>query len=94
MTLSAYNSTNVTDVSIGQVSLPPTLFSRVASADAGVVFSVYEEPVLFPVSEDLQESYSVGTAVIAAAVAGENITDLTDPVSIVLRLRNEVCGTV
>lgn len=93
MTIAAYNSTGIPNAGVGQVSLPPSLFSTLGSKDAGVVFSVYEEAAFFPVSEDLQGTHSIESAVFSATVAGENITGLTEPLTIVLQLRNQVLLT-
>ena len=90
ITTDTYESTTFTDVSIAQVSLPPTLFGNVASSRVGIIFSVYKDAGFFPLKNDSQEGISIGTPVVAATIAGEKIFNLTEPVRIVLRLQTKV----
>lgn len=59
----------------------------------GLFFSVYDNAVLFPLNktEDVEPLHdAIGTNVVAATVAEEKITGLSDRIMIALRLQNAV----
>ena len=59
--------------------------------DVGLVFSVYEDPVLFPIASGIPPSREIRSSVIGALVAGANrIDNLTEPVTVHLTLSNNI----
>ena len=79
--------------------LPQSLFEDLGNASASVFFTLYETAVFFtlyetavffPLAEGSQEDATVGTSVIAAAVAGMYITNLQENITILLQLENPV----
>lgn len=76
------------------ISLPPSLFQRIDDRpNVGIFFALYETPILFPVAGESGESRLprqtvVGSDIIAATVGpGLNFQNLTEPVTILLRLQ-------
>ena len=70
------------------VVLPSSLFIQTDSNDnfTGVVFTLYETAILFPNPDNI----TVGTDVVGADIAGEDTLNLTEPLTILLRLNNAV----
>ena len=78
---------------IPTISLPRSVFERVNSTNStGLVFTLYEEPTLFPVRNNTNNSVTttvVGSRIIAANVAERNtqiFEDLPEMVIILLPL--------
>ena len=70
---------------IASIELPPEVFQGLLTR-AGLVFTVYNNSVLFPIGNP-NENRSIRSPVIGALVAGQNpLDDLTDPVQINLTL--------
>ena len=74
------------------ILLPPSLFAELRNAtETGVGFTFYETAALFPLPEDSPSNLTIGSHVIGAFVAGQNFSNLSDPVTIFLRLTLPVC---
>ena len=74
------------------IALPPSLFAELRNAtETGIGFTFYETSALFPLPEDSPSNLTVGSHVIGAFVAGQNVSNLSDPVTIFLRLTHPVC---
>ena len=74
------------------VLLPPSLFAELRNAtDTGVGFTFYETAALFPLPENSPSNLTVGSPVIGAFVAGQNLSNLSEPVTIFFRLTQPVC---
>ncbi len=79
---------------IASAFLPPTLFDQTeGSGDVDVVFTLFNSPNLFPVSEGRLNNTIVGSPIIGAAVADQSLVNFPDPVVIRLRL-NRLEGRV
>ena len=72
------------------ILLPPSLFNTIDVPQAGIFFSFYETPVLFPLAEVSNSTNVTVSSVVSATVAGANIQNLADPVIIVLKLTEQV----
>lgn len=74
------------------ITLPPVAFDEIDDQnETGIVLSIYLIPTLFPVSDN---NFAVGSPVIAASIAGREVSNLSDPVVITLQTligRDEVC---
>ena len=65
------------------ITLPPVVFDEIEDVnETGIVLSFYLIPSLFPVSDS---NLAVGSPVIAASVAGHEVNNLSDPVTITLQ---------
>ena len=74
------------------ISLPPSLFAELGNAtEVGVGFTFYETAALFPLPEGSPSNLTIGSSVIGALVGGQSFSDLSDPVTIFLRLTLPVC---
>ena len=73
------------------IALPPSLFAELRNAtETGIGFTFYETSALFPLPDSSPSNLSVGSHVIGAFVAGQSISNLSDPVTIFLRLTQPV----
>ena len=79
---------------MGHISLPRSLFDRINKTNVGLVFSQYKTPVLFPLTNDSKNVSEIVSSVVAASVAGENITNLSEPITILLQLDPELAVAV
>ena len=70
---------------IATAFLPPGVFEDLEGQDAGIIFAVYDDSILFPIDRG-GEKAAVGTPVASATVAGEMIDNLRENVLIILRL--------
>lgn len=78
------------------ISLPSSLFQQIKrnTNTTGLVFTLYESAILFPVdgntNSNNQTMTQVGSQIIAASV-GQNIEfeDLKDPVTVILQVENQ-----
>ena len=82
---------------IATTFLPGSLFNlilaRNSSAEISVIFAVYENSSLLPVVQQPAENGMetvVGTPVLAASVANHTINNLSEPVTLLLRLNDNV----
>ena len=75
------------------IALPASLFRELGNiAEVGIGFTFYEMAALFPLPEGSPSNITIGSSVIGALVAGQNFTNLSDPVNIFLRLtQTDVC---
>lgn len=65
------------------ITLPPVVFDEIEDVnETGIVLSFYLIPSLFPVSDS---NLAIGSPVIAASVAGQEVNNLSDPVTITLQ---------
>ena len=65
------------------IVLPPVAFDEIDDQnETGIVLSFYLVPSLFPVSDD---NLVVGSPVLAASIAGREVSNLSDPVIITLQ---------
>lgn len=66
------------------IALPSDAFDKIEDQnETGIVLSFYLVPSLFPVSD--AEKFVVGSPVIAASIAGREVSNLSNPVVITLR---------
>ena len=80
------NSTNGTSI-INTIFLPARSFENIAENETGVWFSLYADNTLFPIRINQTESENttfkaIGSSVLSATVSGQNITDLTELITI------------
>ena len=74
------------------IALPPSLFAELRNTtETGIGFTFYETSALFPLPDSSPSNLTVGSHVIGAFVAGQSISNLSDPVTIFLRLTQPVC---
>ena len=74
------------------IALPASLFRELNTTEVGIGFTFYEMAALFLLPEGSPSNITIGSPVIGALVAGQNFTDLSDPVNIFLRLtQTDVC---
>ena len=74
------------------IALPPSLFAELRNAtETGIGFTFYETSALFPLPDGSPSNLTIGSQVIGAFVAGQSISNLSDPVTIFLRLTQPVC---
>ena len=96
MLFSGIISDNNDSTSVSSISLPTDVFINAAKDETGIVFTYYNTSVLFPlriVDQKVSENSTykaIGSPVIAANVAGQNITNLKEPITITLYIYNEV----
>ena len=90
---SDWDTTN-TKQSSAFVSLPPSMFEEINDKEntshVGVYFNLYKTSSLLPLGNGSRENYTLGSPVIGATVAGHIVENLTEPVTVVLRLHDEV----
>ena len=85
-------STILSEDQDASILLPPSLFAELRNAtESGVSFTFYETAALFPLPEDSPFNLNIGSHVIGAFVAGQNLSNLSEPVTIFLRLTQPVC---
>lgn len=74
------------------ISLPSSLFAELqTTTDVGLGFTFYRTAALFPLPEDSPSNLTIGSSVIGALVGGQSISNLSQPVTIFLRLTQPVC---
>ena len=84
-------TTNIADPeNVAYISLPPSLFELVDDEDVGLVYTFYNSSNLFPLANGTRNNATIGTSVIGALIAAEDVLDLIVPVEIVLPLRDTV----
>ena len=72
------------------ISLPPSLFAELRNTtEIGIGFTFYRTAALFPLPEG-SPYLTVGSSVIGALVGGQSISNLSEPVTIFLRLTQPV----
>ena len=88
-----YYSETSTNASLNTIYIPPRTFENITDNRTGVVFSSYADNALFPirlnqtVSENTTMSYkAIGSAVLAATLAGQEIKGLIEPINITLTI--------
>ena len=70
------------------ISLPTDVFINTTAAEAGIVFTYYNTSVLFPLRisdqnvSEMSAYKAIGSPVIAATVAGQNVTNLQEPITV------------
>ena len=76
---------------------PASVFSKVESSRVGQFFSVYDTAVLFPLDKTPnvdQLHDAIGTVVVAATVAGEEISRLNERILFALQLQSPVSASI
>ena len=76
------------------IALPQSLLADLELVNTmmvGIGFTFYETAALFPLSEGSPSDLNIGSPVIGAFVASQNVSDLHDPIIIILRLTQPVC---
>ena len=87
-------SENFTSLDSGEIAtafLPPGQFeeleerNELEGQDAGIIFAIYDDGILFPIDRG-GEMAAVGTPVVSAIIAGQEVENLENNVLIILRL--------
>lgn len=78
------------------ITLPPSLFGNLnqsSDTEINLLFGAYKSSSLYPQANQTDENFAVASSVISATVIGleNDIMNLTEDVSIVLKLDSEVC---
>ena len=93
--VSASTTTTVTTLAEDQdasITLPASLFGGLNTTNVvGIAITFYSSSSLFPFPEDFPSNRTIGSPVIGALVGGQNFTNLSQPVTIFLRLNQRVC---
>ena len=84
------NAADISANTTGSISLPPDLFANLSDNNLGLVFTMFNTSVLYPLANEMRETFSVASSVVGATVAGHIVTGLTTNVSIVLKLTEAV----
>ena len=82
-------------IDVNSVDLPPSAFKNTAGLDAGILFGFYSTSTLFPLrlnkTLDNSSAYkTIGSAIIAAKIAGQMVKNLVQPASIKLTITAQV----
>ena len=95
--LEIYNETGKADkeveILLGSIKLPPSLFETLEDEkllNVGVWFSLHRTGDFFPQQENSTAEDAVATPIISATVGGQRVRNLTEPVTFLLRLLNQV----
>ena len=80
---------------INMITIPARAFQNITSRETGVLFSLYSDNALFPIriNQTVSENTTykaIGSPVIAASLAGHNISNLVETVNISLRIIQSV----
>lgn len=80
---------------MNNIFLPPAVFENTTVTEAHTVFGFYATSALFPlrIDEEVTENSlhkAIGSAVIAANIAGQNVSKLTEPILITFKIKREV----
>ena len=71
--------------------LPPEVLDQNSEQEeVGLFFSFYSSPILFPLANGSSVNDTVGSSVIAASVAGMQISNLDNPVQFSLEILNDI----
>ena len=88
-----YNEGDATkaNTSSNSIDIPARTFENIAGNSAGVVFSFYADNALFPIRLNQTESENttykaIGSAVLSATLAGQEIKGLIEPINITLSI--------
>lgn len=76
---------------VNMISIPARAFDDITSLETGVLFSLYSDNILFPIriNQTVSENTTykaIGSAVIAASLAGHNVSNLNETVNITLSI--------
>ena len=72
------------------ISLSPSIFQNGGNS-LGLFFSYYDNPVLFPLTQDhTQENDTIATSVLGAMIVGQTVDLLEERVVIILHIQIEV----
>lgn len=80
---------------INVIMIPGRAFQNITSRETGVLFSLYSDNALFPIriNQTVSENTTykaIGSAVIAASLAGHNISNLVETINISLSIIQSV----
>ena len=86
--LSSLENTSIANISNASIEIPPIAFNG-TGGNVGVFFTRYSTPILFPLAVpngtlDNETNDTIDSVVIAATVAGMEISNLPEPVVITL----------
>jgi len=84
------NATDISTNTTGSISLPPDLFANLSDNNLGLVFTMFNTSVLYPLANETRETFAVASSVVGATVAEHIVTGLSTNVSIVLKLTESV----
>ena len=87
-------TTTLPDDQNASIALPQSLFADlelVTTMTVGIGFTFYETAALFPLPEGSPPNLNIGSPVIGAFVASQNVSDLHDPIIIIFHLTQPVC---
>lgn len=84
------NAASISANTTGSISLPPELFATLPDSNLGLVFTMFNTSVLYPLANETRETFAVASTVVGATVAGHTVTGLSTNVSIVLKLMEAV----
>ena len=90
-TSTTYNTQTINISAADMISIPSRAFDDITSSEAGVLFSLYSDNALFPIriNQTVSENSTykaIGSPVIAASIAGHNISNLVETVNITLSI--------
>ena len=74
----------------GSILLPSELFVELSDTNTGLVFTLFESSVLFPLFNEMRPTFAVASTVVGATIAGQDTSNLPRNVTIVLRLADSV----
>ena len=88
------DATNKTN-SVNFIEIPARTFENITANKTGVFFSLYADNALFPLRlnqtiADNVTYQAIGSSVISASVAGQNITGLREMINITLSINIDV----
>ena len=87
-------TTTLPDNQNASIALPQSLFADLElmnTMTVGIGFTFYKTAALFPLPEGSPSNLTIGSPVIGAFVASQNVSDLRNPVIIIFRLTQPVC---
>ena len=87
------NAAQVSANTTGSISLPAQLFATLSDSNLGLVFTMFNTSVLYPLANETRETFAVASSVVGATVAGHIVRGLSSNVTIVLKL-NESVSTI
>ena len=84
-----------TNASFNSIDIPARTFENITGSKTGVFFSLYADNALFPIRLNQTESENttykaIGSAVLSATLAGQEIKGLIEPINITLSITRTV----
>ena len=77
------------------IEIPPSAFGNTTDSEAGIVFGFYSTSTLFPLKinatmNEISLHKTIGSAVLAAKIAGQTVENLLQPALINLTIKVKV----